>query len=125
MNNKIEQDWIEFNETMLAHIREKGKKYNKYDTLSIMSDMFCIDSIIKYAIETKRSLEFDDTIDEPTVASIAHYAQVLISRLIEAETETLKGGDVTVESSKRSAFEAAKVKMNLNSRENHTDDSKE
>lgn len=91
MNNlqtsKAEQNWIEFNETMLAHIRQKGIKYNKYDTLSIMSDMFCIDSIIKYAIESKRAMELGETIDERTVASIAHYAQVLITRYTNANEE--------------------------------------
>lgn len=91
--SKTEQNWIEFNDRMLRHIRTKGHKYDKYDTLSIMSDMFCIDSIIKYAIETKRSLELNDTIDESTVASIAHYAQVLIHRLQDAEDKAL----VTIE----------------------------
>jgi hypothetical protein len=72
--------WQDFSNIMIKHIMQKGKKYDVYPTMDIMSDQFCIDSIIKYAIETKVTIELNTKPDEATLMSIAHYAQELWRR---------------------------------------------
>jgi hypothetical protein len=81
-----EKLWEVFSRRVLEHIREKGKKYDVYDTASAMSNEYWIDSIRKYTdelmvvIHTRGKVEPGR--DFENLLSIAHIAAILYEKMM-------------------------------------------
>jgi predicted GIY-YIG superfamily endonuclease len=79
--------------SLTQHVKEKGEKYEKYNTADWMSNAFWIDSIIKYAIEIKSDIENKTTPPKENLLSIAHIAGILLTAYNLADPKLYRSHD--------------------------------
>jgi hypothetical protein len=81
-----EKLWEAFSQVMLEHIREKGKKYDKYGTGDAMSQEYWICAIRKYTDELMAVILGDRLAKGfnygENLLSIAHIAAILYEKLL-------------------------------------------
>jgi hypothetical protein len=83
-----EKLWEAFSQRIHEHIKEKGRKYNVYDTAEAMSKEFWIDSIRKYVDELMIVIHAQHGNVDPgldyseNLLSIAHIAAILYEKMV-------------------------------------------